>query len=578
MKSEGKDTLQTYFDSKTNQYVIPFFQRAYVWTEENWSNFWDSIEEELRKYQAREKSEHFIGTIITRDTSDSWKTIPKSIELVDGQQRITTTSLVLRAIAARATRPELRDFTMGLLVLKDKKGKLHHRVKHSRVDREYFGGLMDGKDFSDVPEGTSNLLDGYRYFYHQLEGFDDDELDTLSEVVLGNLPVISIELDERDDEQEIFDTINSLGVRLTIGELLKNYLFREQALRDLYDDTWLATFESDEETINFWNATKTAGRVKRTNLELLLYAFLIIETGREVRLEKLYRGYKAYLENLDLDGRKRFLQKLTEYATEYANFPTVEELDQLTVADREKRLFHVVEYLEITTVYPLLLYIYQRTQAGGERDRCLALLESYLVRRTITRLSNKNYNRLFISWIAELRSGGDFTFAALSRLIEEADNDTSRMPTDEEVRLGFRESFLYNKNAREILFFIALHQLDNGRYHDTQRNLLPVTAYSVEHILPKKWGAHWNRPKLSEADTDARNWWLKRLGNLTLITGNMNSKLRHASWKKKRRALAEFSQLVLTTDYLELEEWNEDRIKARAVNLASAGLEIWPNA
>jgi uncharacterized protein with ParB-like and HNH nuclease domain len=576
MKSEGKDTLNTYFSSNSNQYVIPFFQRAYVWTEENWSNFWDSIEVELQKYLAEEESEHFIGTIITRDSSGSWKKIPKTIELVDGQQRVTTVSLLLRAIADRTQSEMLREYVMKLLLITDKKGIVHHRVRHSQVDRKYFGGLLGGEDFSALPEGSSNVVDAYRFFYQKMEAFDTDKLEALTEVLLGSLPVISIELDERDDEQEIFDTINSLGVRLTIGELLKNYVFREEALRELYNATWFASFEVDEAAVKFWDTTKTSGRVKRTNLELLLYAFLIIETGKEVRLDKLYRGYKTYLGELDLAERKTFLHKLKDYAKDYANFPTLEELNQVTVEDREKRLFHVVEYLDISTVYPLLLYIYQHSSPGMDRNQCLALLESYLVRRTIAGLSNKNYNRLFTTWIADFKEQEVFNFELLQSTISAADKDTSRMPTDEDVRRGWKEAFLYNKTAREILYLVALSRLDNNKYKDSVRKLLPIAAYSVEHIMPKKWEANWNQPKLTDAQAAERRWWLKRMGNLTLITGNMNSKLRHAGWNTKREELGTFSDLSITTEYLELDVWDETTIEARAEKMGNWSTMIWP--
>lgn len=477
--------------------------------------------------------------------------------------------------AARVESEELRDFVMKLLLLKDKKGKVHYRVQHSQVDRAYFEGLLEGKDFSALGDGTSNIVDAYRYFLGKLEAFGTERLEALTDVLLENLPVISIELDERDDEQEIFDTINSLGVRLTIGELLKNYVFREEALRDLYEGTWHANFEADEAAVKFWDTTKTSGRVKRTNLELLLYALLIIETGKEVRLDKLYQSYKTYLGELDLAGRKAFLQKLSEYATDYANFPSVKELNLVTVEDREKRLFHVVEYLDISTVYPLLLYVYRCTEPGAERDHCLTLLESYLVRRTVVGLSNKNYNRLFTTWIADFKERADFGFGHLQNTIAAADTDTSRMPTDEEVKRGFRKTFLYNKTAREVLYLIALHQLDNNAYKDSVRRLLPVTAYSVEHIMPKKWEANWNRPKLSEAAAAERRWWLKRMGNLTLITGNMNSKLRNAGWKTKRKRLGDYSDLTITRNFLTVEEGSEEAIRERADWLGELGVEIW---
>jgi uncharacterized protein with ParB-like and HNH nuclease domain len=575
MKSDGKDTLNTYFGSTTHQYVIPFFQRAYVWTEENWSNFWDSIEEEFHCYQAEIKSEHFIGTIITRDTSGSWRKTPKAIELVDGQQRITTVALLLKAIADRAVTDSMRDYVNNLLFLKDKLGTPHYRVKHSEVDRTYFGGLLDGEDFSKVQDGTSNILDAYRFFHLKLEGVTTEEIGTLVEVILGNLPVISIELDERDDEQEIFDTINSLGVRLTIGELLKNFVFREPNLRPLYEKTWQATFEADEETIKFWDTTKTAGRVKRTNLELLLYCFLIVETGEEVRLEKLYKEYKKYLNVKSTVEKSTFLKNLCEYAEDYRKFPTTEELDQVTVEDREKRLFHVVENLEITTIYPLLLLLYRKVDDRKERESCCSLLESYLIRRLICGLTTKNYNRVFLSWIAKLKTGKIVNASALESVVQSGDKNTNRMPKDEEINKGFQTTFLYNKNAREVLFMLALSQLQANSRQDVNKKLLSVNAYSVEHIMPKKWKEYWKDSGMSEKNKEDRNWYLKRLGNLTLITGTMNSSIRNRGWKTKRKKLSGYSDLPITKDYLELETWDEEEISKRAGDLAALAVSLW---
>ncbi len=261
---------------------------------------------------------------------------------------------------------------------------------------------------------------------------------------------------------------------------------------------------------------------------------------------------------------------------EYANFPSIPDLDQITIIDREKRLFHIVEYLEITTVYPLLLFIYQRTHPGPDRDDSLALLETFLVRRTICKLSNKNYNRLFISWIVELRQSPTFTYRHFADLPAGADKETDRIPSNTEVFQGFHETFLYNPSAREILYFIALAQLQHTDYQDTRRSLLPVTTYSVEHILPKKWPEHWNRPKLNEEQKEQRNWQLKRMGNLTLITGKMNSKLRNGSWKKKRAALAQNADLPMTKNYLDLEYWDEEAMRKRADDLGKTAVKLWP--
>ena len=577
MKSDGKDTLNTYFGQQDVQYIIPFFQRAYVWTAENWSVFWENIEEELWQHEEGIKSEHFIGTIITKDASESW-TRARPVELIDGQQRITTVALLLKAIADTSSGEveNLETYVNNMLVFKDKRGTEHHRIVHSRVDEKYFKAILNGQSTEEVDEGTSAIVDGYRYFREQIKPLTDERRDVLTDVILQKLPIISIELDDRDDEQEIFDTINSLGVRLTIGELLKNYIFRHPNLQPFYESTWLATFEDDEETVKFWDETKTSGRVKRTNLELLLYSYLIVETGKEVRLDKLYRDYKSYLSGMSTSEKGVFLTKLCDYATDYRNFPSVEELDKVTIDDREKRLFHVVEYLDISTVYPLLLLIYQKTEAGGERDALLALLESYLVRRQICGWSTKNYNRQFIGWIAELKQLENLGEVDLRSVIENNDRGATHMPTDEEVRKGFHQNYMYNRNAREILFLIALAQLKANSRQDVSKSLLGVRSYSVEHIMPKKWQEYWKESGMTEEDKATRTWKLKRLGNLTLITGTMNSSIRHKAWKTKRKELKNHSDLPITKDYLELDEWNEATMASRADDLAEIAVEIWP--
>src|ERR1039458_7129516 len=116
-------------------------------------------------------------------------------------------------------------------------------------------------------------------------------MEQLKTIILNNVPVISMLLSANDDEQEIFDTINSLGVKLTTGELLKNYIFKEKEIQNYYEGQWYSVFEDDEEQIEFWNKNKTAGRISRTNIEVLLYCYLVIQTKNIVELEKLFKEY-----------------------------------------------------------------------------------------------------------------------------------------------------------------------------------------------------------------------------------------------------------------------------------------------
>lgn len=574
MKSANKEILSSFF-TNNYQYIIPFFQRSYVWSEENWLLFWENLEEELEAFNKGEMSEHFIGTIITKQLKSSdFSTQP--MELVDGQQRLTTVSLVLKAVANTTTGEyqNLKEKTNQLLKFQDSKGDDYIRIQHSKIDTKYFEAVMKDMDFEALPNKNHPIIQGYQFFHGKLKNYTDGQRDNLKNMLLNRFPVISMLLEERDDEQEIFDTINSLGVRLTIGELLKNFIFREDGLKEHYKEYWFKVFEADEDNIQFWEAPKTSGRVQRTNLELLLYCFLIIETGTEVRLEKLYKEYKKYLKDKSEDEKLAFLVKLKNYAKDYSTFPSGIELNEIAFSENEKRIFHIIEYLEITTVYPLLLFIYRQIEVVSEREKCLLLLESYLVRRTVCKLTSKNYNRLFISIINTLKELDVLNYPSFRDTLLELKEDTNRLPNDEEFQRGFRSNYLYNKYAREILFCIALYQVNN-EYSDMKK--LSATSYSVEHMMPKKWEENWSFEGMSEIQKDERHRRLKTLGNLTLVTKELNSKMKNSAWSTKREILKDFSLLTITKNYLDINSWNEEEILSRGAVLSDIATKIWKN-
>jgi uncharacterized protein with ParB-like and HNH nuclease domain len=573
MKSASKEKLLSYFQNNY-QFEIPFFQRGYVWDEENWTLLLEHIEAEVEAHRSKQPSEHFIGTIITKPLlSDGFGT--QSLELIDGQQRLTTVAIILKALADTSTGEyeKLRSTLNGYLVFSDSQGNRYLRITHSKVDAPYFEEVMYADKPEDVAEAENNINAAYRFFVSKFKDLSDSDRDTYANIILHKLPVIAMFLGETDDEQEIFDTINSLGVRLTTAELLKNYLFREQELRPLYEEHWYALFEEEEEDMKFWGTTKSAGRVKRTNLELLLYSVLIIETREEVSIDKLFARYKSWLKGRTAEERRTFLGRLKGHAETYSGFPSEEEMAQLAFHDADRRLFHVIDFLEITTIYPLLLFIYEHVTDASERTAILGILECYLVRRLVCKLTAKNYNRLFIQLINELKGKDRVDAAAVKEIILGYSEDSNRIPEDTEFMKAFGDTHLYNAYALEVLFLIALKKL-NPRMSD--RNVLSAAGFSVEHMMPKKWREHWSRRGMTKDEEWERDRKLKTLGNLTLVKQPLNSSMRHASWAKKRKALKEHSLLNITTDYLDLESWDEEAIDARAKDLAREAVNVWP--
>jgi hypothetical protein len=573
MINANKEKIQSFFQGAL-QYEIPFFQRAYVWTEENWSIFWEHLIAELEAYEKGENSEHFIGTIITKQ-KDSQKLGENIVELIDGQQRLTTISIFLKAIADTVTEelPNLKNSTTNLLWFNDSYNHKHFRMRHSRIDEPNFTLVMENAETIDFEkEYNSAIVEAYKFFYNRLLDFTDQRRDLIQQVLLLKIPVISMLLEVNDDEQEIFDTINSLGVKLTIGELLKNFIFKEEELRPLYDEYWRNIFESEEEQVEYWATERTSGRVKRDNMEVLLYCMLIIETKKEVRLEKLFKEYKTFLKSKSVEDKKKFLIRLKDFAEVYYKWPQEKQLVEIKFDDEENRFFHVLENFEITTIYPLILYLFQKITDHTERLKTFGSLESYIALRQICKLTTKNYNNLFIQIIRQLDKKENINQDALLEILKGFNENTNKIPNVDEVRKAFHEVHLSNKQAGEILYIIALKDIAS-EYADNKT--LSSKSFSVEHIMPKKWEENWNHTPLNDLEKYQRGQKLKTLGNLTLITKNLNSKLRNQAWSNKKGTLQEYSSLRMTTAYLDEPQWDEQTIIKRANHLADKAIEIW---
>jgi hypothetical protein len=573
MLTANKEKLAAFFQGNT-QYKVPFFQRAYVWKRENWEILWDHLTETKKRIESGNiKAEHFIGTIITKQVP-SISIGQEKHELIDGQQRLTTVALLIKALATGddATLDNLKNFVNRLLQFDDVRGQCHQRVYHSKVDRQYFNKVMTN-NVNGTKSGLSNVIDCYTYFKEKASLLSTEDREKYLTIVLDKTPVISMMLSQEDDEQEIFDTINSLGVRLTTGELLKNFIFKENELESEYETYWQSVFEDNEDAIKFWNRPKTSGRIVRTNIEVCLYCFLVIKRLGIVQLEKLFMEYKSWLKDKSAAEKLAILAELKEYAAIYRQFPSGIELSLIGFWEEEKRFFHVIENLEITTIYPLVMQVYNHVFDNSERIKILNLLESYIVRRNVCQLTTKNYNNLFIQILEKWTNGHDFSYESLKQILFAFNEVTNRFPDDTEFQDAFSVRHLSNKHAGEVLFCIALKHVNTG-YHDV--NKLSRSNYSVEHILPKKWGANWNEPALSEADKINRNQKLLTLGNLTLVTGSLNSSMQNAAWSKKKETLKKYSSLSITTAYLSHDEWNEDKIISRSKDLYSTAKSIWP--
>lgn len=558
----GKRTISDLF-TKGRSLDIPFFQRGYVWEEDNWERLLDDM-----LSVASGRFPYFLGSIILKQNgTGSDNEVGDRRIVVDGQQRLTTVLLFFKTLCD--IKGEQDSFKAQFYNLKNE-----IILKHNRRDIRIFNAIISGKlsePLEKAYEGN-RVLECYRYF--QRNGDAIVKLDMYK--LISRVYFVGIDLGVEEDEQQIFDTINSLGVSLTTAELLKNELYRREDM-EVYEQTWGSAFEKDEDTKQYWDMEITSGRARRANIDLLLQAFLLIRTKaneRYIRIIDLFKSYKTHLQEDGVD-KAEFVTALTEYATEYRDSIDPDLLHQdIDAESRIERLNVVFLGLNMTTAFPYFLYVIYTVRDHKERQRMLGLLESYIIRRVICRGTAKNYNNIFASFI---RNEVD-TYAKLAERLVEADDQTNKMPTDDDLARGFEDNNLTNQQARVVLYMLEKSVRDE-ELHGTSP--VAFSRYSLEHVMPKKWRNNWGR--LPDNEADERDRLVLKMGNLTLITSKLNSVIRDATWDIKKRGSGRMeglnkyaTGLDIFNDYLSRESWNEDTIRDRNVELLEHAKSVWP--
>ncbi len=390
--------------------------------------------------------------------------------------------------------------------------------------------------------------------------------------ILRNVYFVGIDLGHDEDEQQVFNTINSLGVSLSTAELLKNDLFnRDNAA--LYDSTWYKAFESSEDDRQYWAAPVTAGREQRENIDLFMQAYLlmIVDAPEQIRVDELYASYKTHL--ADIRDRAKFIKNLSGTASTYRGHidPSVQDR-QVAKDDVIDRLAVVIFGLSTTTIVPYLLYLLSKIH-GGELEEIAALLESYLVRRIVCKETSKNYNRFFGALIRDKVH----TAASLRKRLAVADT-VNCFPNDAAFRSAFQSTDLTNKQALVVLWLLEL-SVRNDKKQSTA--LSGLSHYSLEHLMPKKWRNHWGALPTEKAV--ARDRALKKLGNLSLLASGLNISISDAAWTTKKegrgkhKGLLEYAKgLETLSSDLALSGWDEQSIAKRTTRLAKQAITTWP--
>lgn len=556
------------------RYVIPVYQRPYSWDEEHCEQLWDDI----LAIAQRPGGTHFTGSVVSVQQGTFTLSGTTPVLIIDGQQRITTLSLLLVALARYAREhPEAQlaysydeIIGRGFLVDRYKSGDDHYRLTLSQGDRETLRSIVDNLEdpTATVRQDSPRLVDNLAFFERRLEQLSDP-----SSVWRGiqRLQIVSITLDQgRDNPQLIFESMNSTGKGLSSADLIRNFVLMSQSLQDqeaLYRNHWRKIEEAlgpDSYDSVFDNFVR--------NWLTVLYAPEPL-TKREV-----YPLFKRHVfdNGYDRDGRIReLLQEMERFAGYYAKIEGGECGD----AALATRLASLAK-LEVTAANPLLLSFFDDYESGAFGVEALyallGTLESYLLRRAACNCASTGLNKFFPSVIARLNKvqeeGGDYLEAFQAMLLNEA-GTARRFPSDAEFAEQLAARDLYH--SRRCLYLLS--KLENSYYPKAPRDFGDGT-FTIEHIMPQNALAseEW-RAMLGEGCEEVHDRLLHTLGNLTITA--FNSELSDASFEqKKARAVGGFdvTYIHISSALKGTDTWGEPEITERGRGLAQRAVEVWP--
>lgn len=603
------------------RWCVPVYQRHYAWDigdDGQLTRLWEDIQEKADALLGGSIDyPHYIGAIIVAEPPNQPFGTVRQRLLVDGQQRITTFQLVLAALRETAREQNIDKLipVIDAYLFNEVSGGMtqpkveRYKLWPSSFDRKLYQDIADIHRIAMPPlypqsfykngnlktGSAPRLLSAYWYLADKIREFmsDDgreaDPSKRLSAILGGFLTgfrVVVIQLDDKDDAQEIFASLNGLGKPLTAIDLIRNDVFY-RARRAGEDDE--AIFEEYWKTLEdpFWEVITRQGRFNKARIDFFLGHLLVAETGKEVNLGKLAAEYQNY-------ARKReFLSVAAEIGHILRYVPTYRALIQSGQPHLADDIAGFLKIWDLTTFYPLVFYVAVQNISDDEKTRIFALVKAYVVRRDLCGLTSKNYNNVVLRCLQRLRQKGP-SGANLLDLFNEMEGDATRFPADAEVLQRFSQRKVYNDLPTPRLRYI-LEAIEHRKRTAFDESIMATVTPTIEHVMPQHWAEKWPLPDGRSAPTESalsaltvykvdatmqdqistREQLVDSIGNLTLVTSALNPSLGNESFEDKKVQLSA-SLLVLNREIGAHELWNEDEIRKRGIALAELTTQIWP--
>ena len=557
MKGEAKQFLK-FIDGSDKRFIIPVYQRNYSWQNKHCAQLLNDLKGLIKKPDAP----HFFGSIVSSHMQGGKR---EDFLIIDGQQRLTTISILLIAIVDLLKHKKvipkddrlIEKITKKHLVDEYQEDQRKIRLKPIKDDCKAFDALFgDESDFVD----DSNVTSNFRYFRDRIlnENIDIDDLyDAIS-----RLQTIDIFLEKDDDPQLIFESLNSTGLELEEGDKIRNFI-----LMGLSSELQEKYYEA------FWNKIEKNTHFKVSDF---FKDYLTLKLNRTVVIKDIYFTFKDYVKKNN-DDIEALLQDLLEYSKLYAII-----LNPMQYQNSFTAVLVRLSQLEFTVIFPVVLAILKRWNEKNLTDQevteLLRVTEIFLFRRLIVGLATNALSKIFATLDKDVtkkaQSSQLASYAEIYKYVLLNKEESSRFPNDDEFEQALFSRNIYAMSSKNKAYLFSFLENEESKEQINVIERIKDGTYTIEHIMPQTLSPVWQK-ELGEKSQQIHEQWLHTLPNLTL-TG-YNSKYSNRPFKDKLDVENGFkdSNLRLNQYVRECLKWTEEELVERQSRLSKKSLKLW---
>lgn len=556
---KANEVRLTDFLSKTDtQFVIPIYQRNYDWKKNHCEQLLNDIIE-----SGNNDKIHFIGSIVYVHDGVYSSGI-KELVVIDGQQRLTTVTLLCIALYhfLREKNPQdmqankiLKQFIVNEFAEENQRLKL----KVSENNDEDLKSLIN--DYDRGGSDFSNIITNYRYFRSRIS---EDNINTILKGI-NMLIFVEVSLDRiQDNAQRIFESMNSTGLDLSQADLIRNYILMNLSAREQID-----IYK------RYWEYIENATRVGIENkMSEFIRDYLTIKTKNIARKDDVYRAFKQNFPHQDIDKLEQVLSEIKQLAKPYSRLLSPSKESDKTIQQEIKN----INLLEINTSYPFLMKVYDdyliEKIDKGCFYRILRFIQTFAIRRFVLDLPTSSFNKIFMVLYDRIDQSNyeESIYKYIMSL-----SGKQRMPNDNEIRETLKDKDIYSARGKNKEYLLAqLENYNNKEYVEIVGN----NDITIEHIFPQNPNNEWKIQLSKEDYSDFALTYLHTLGNLTL-SGN-NGLLGNKTFEQKKYMNKDgkeqgymYSHLWMNSYLKTIDVWNKETYTKRTEILINRFIDIW---